>query len=335
MQNQAVTVESSFRDFDELRGQLRGVDLELIPLRAGPAAGKTRAVVSADFVFTAGKFVSDHRFRGGTHESQVLLGLHYGRNCSVHYETTPGQPGDLTFHQPRSENFGRMSGTFEYAALSIDRAELARLSDGVVGHDVLLDASGLIRAPADVAQLACDELSRLAKVAFRPANFHSDARVQMLKRALIYPYLLVAAHGATERGSRVDQTQATIVRRAEAWLDGEVPQSIHTIDLCHALGLPLRSVQRAFQETLGIGPAHYLAHYRVHKIRQVLLSCNPFDTHVSDVALDHGFWELGRFARFYRQTYGENPSATIRRRRQEAGPKGSSAGGSATSAFPL
>jgi AraC family ethanolamine operon transcriptional activator len=315
MQDQVVTFDSTFRDFDELRSQLRGVDMELIPLGKGAAAGDARAMVGSDFVFTAGTFVSDHRFLGGTHDSQILLGLHYGRDCSVHYETMPGLPGDLTFHQPRSQNFGSMSGKFEYAALSIDRAELERLSDIVVGDDMILESNGLIRAEADVAALACDELARLAKVAFRPADVENDTRLAMLKRRLLYPYLLIAAQGAPELGNRVNHAQAAIVRRAEAWLDGEAPQSIHTIDLCHALRLPLRSVQRAFQATLGIGPAHYLAHYRMHKVRQILLTCDPVATRVSDVALDHGFWELGRFAAFYRQTYGENPSRTLARRR--------------------
>jgi len=35
---------------------------------------------------------------------------------------------------------------------------------------------------------------------------------------------------------------------------------------------------------------------------------------VSEVALDCGFWELGRFAQAYRAAYGERPSETLRRR---------------------
>lgn len=63
-----------------------------------------------------------------------------------------------------------------------------------------------------------------------------------------------------------------------------------------------------------MGPARYLTYYRLHKVRQLLKSCDPTTTKVTDVALDHGLWELGRFAGLYRRTYGERPSDTLRRR---------------------
>lgn len=314
MQDQVVTFRNTFGSFDELCGQLRGVDLELIPLRAGPVWGETRALLGSGFSFTSGTFVSDHRFRGTTHTDHVLLGMHYGRDSSAYYESVEGMAGDLTLHQPRRENFGSMRGTYEYSALSMDRAELSRITNGVVRGDQLLESSALLRAPAPVAELACAALASLSRAAFRPANVRGKARIELLKRALAYPYLLVAAYGLPERGDIVHETKATIVRRAEAWLDSEPPETVHVIDLCRALGLPLRSVQRAFHETLGIGPAHYLLRYRLHAVRQTLLHCDPFTTKVTDVALDHGFWELGRFAGIYGKTYGERPSETLRRR---------------------
>jgi AraC family ethanolamine operon transcriptional activator len=140
----------------------------------------------------------------------------------------------------------------------------------------------------------------------------------MFKRSLLYPFLLVAAHGDSESDGLVDEPKSMIVRRAEKWLDGEAPERFHVIDLCRALGLPLRTVQRAFNEVLGVGPAHYLAFYRLRKVRQVLLNCDPIATRLADVALDHGFWELGRFAGLYRRTFGEKPSETLRRRGRAA-----------------
>ncbi|WP_037078427.1 helix-turn-helix domain-containing protein [Neorhizobium vignae] len=314
MQDQVLTFGNTFGSFDELCGQLRGVDLELIPLRAGPIWGETKTLVAGDFSFTSGKFVSDHRFRGTTHTDHVLLGMHYGRDSSAYYECVEGMAGDLTLHQPVRENFGSMRGTFEYSALSMEPAELARIAEGVAGGDLLLESSALLRAPAPVAELACAALASLSRAAFRPENFDGKARAELLKRALAYPYLLVAAYGLPEHGDFARETRATIVRRAEAWLDNEPPETVHVVDLCRALGLPLRSVQRAFHETLGIGPAHYLMRYRLHAVRRTLLQCDPAATKVSDVALDHGFWELGRFAGIYRQTYGERPSETLRRR---------------------
>lgn len=314
MQSPVVIVSNTFQSFDELCGQLRGVDLELIPLRAGPVSGRTKTLIGDSFIFTAGKFVSDHRFRGTTHESQILLGMHFGRNGTAYYQTMPGEVGDLTLHQPKHEDFGSMRGTYEYAALSIDPAELAGLADGMAGNDTILERSAHIRAPHAVADFASSSLAKLTEVVFDPVTLRSAARLEMLKRAVLYPYLLVAAHETEEGDSAAHPPNANIVRSAERWLDGEPPERLHVIDLCRALNLPLRTVQRAFHETLGMGPARYLAYYRLHKVRQALLHCDPTTTRVTDIALDQGFWELGRFAGLYRKTYGERPSETLRRR---------------------
>jgi hypothetical protein len=44
-----------------------------------------------------------------------------------------------------------------------------------------------------------------------------------------------------------------------------------------------------------------------------LLSADAEATTVTEVATDHDFWELGRFAVEYRKMFGEAPSVTLRR----------------------
>ena len=46
--------------------------------------------------------------------------------------------------------------------------------------------------------------------------------------------------------------------------------------------------------------------------RRALRAADPRRTTVSAIALDCGFWELGRFAVAYRRTFGESPSDTLR-----------------------
>src|SRR5208337_2165543 len=44
------------------------------------------------------------------------------------------------------------------------------------------------------------------------------------------------------------------------------------------------------------------------------------ETTVAEVALAHGFWELVRSAVQYRQTFGEQPSATLRQPKRDPRP---------------
>ena len=82
-------------------------------------------------------------------------------------------------------------------------------------------------------------------------------------------------------------------------------------DIAHAVGSPVRSLQRAFQETFGRSPMQYLRDLRLDMARQMLLA-HP-NAGVTQIALDCGFNHLGKFAAAYRDRFGEPPSATARR----------------------
>jgi AraC family ethanolamine operon transcriptional activator len=60
-----------------------------------------------------------------------------------------------------------------------------------------------------------------------------------------------------------------------------------------------------------MGPARYLTLKRLAAVRAALRQADPVATTVTDTAIQHGFWELGRFAKEYRQTFGESPSETL------------------------
>jgi transcriptional regulator GlxA family with amidase domain len=54
--------------------------------------------------------------------------------------------------------------------------------------------------------------------------------------------------------------------------------------------------------------------------RRRLIASDPGKVTVTWIAIGTGFNHLGRFARYYRKTYGESPSETLRRSRNTVGP---------------
>jgi AraC-like DNA-binding protein len=62
-----------------------------------------------------------------------------------------------------------------------------------------------------------------------------------------------------------------------------------------------------------MGPVRYLWLRRMSLVRAALMRADPATTTVTDIATDHGFWELGRFSVEYRTLFGESPSAALRR----------------------
>jgi transcriptional regulator GlxA family with amidase domain len=83
--------------------------------------------------------------------------------------------------------------------------------------------------------------------------------------------------------------------------------------LCAELGVPARTLRMCCAEFLGVSPTRYLLLQRLNKARAALRRADPSKATVAEVARNHQFLELGRFAVTYRTTFGESPSATLQR----------------------
>ena len=71
--------------------------------------------------------------------------------------------------------------------------------------------------------------------------------------------------------------------------------------------------REGFSRDYGVPPMTYLRRVRLHRVRAALLDAPPEATTVQSVATRFGFLHLGHFSATYRQAFGENPSATVRR----------------------
>lgn len=120
----------------------------------------------------------------------------------------------------------------------------------------------------------------------------------------------------THRGGRAKLPRSEIVRRAEEILEERDHVSVR--ELATAAQVPERTLRRAFNEFLGVGPARYLQLRNLHAIYSALRTAEPDETSVSRVLVKHGEWEFGRVAGRYRQLFGELPSETLRRRPTKA-----------------
>lgn len=150
-------------------------------------------------------------------------------------------------------------------------------------------------------------------VAADPATF-ADARVlRLIERDLFDAFLRALRAGgeylcppAPLRISRRERR----LREARERIEAQLGSPICASDIATAVGLSERGLENLFSDFLGLSPAVYLRHRRLHAARRALLEGTPRPGFVKEVALTHGFWHQGRFAEYYRLFFGENPSAT-------------------------
>jgi len=83
-------------------------------------------------------------------------------------------------------------------------------------------------------------------------------------------------------------------------------------DLCQEARISQRSLEYAFRDTLGMTPLAFQRLRRLYRAREALQSAGMSQTRVSEIALQSGFYELGRFSGYYREVFGELPSQTLR-----------------------
>jgi AraC-like DNA-binding protein len=104
-----------------------------------------------------------------------------------------------------------------------------------------------------------------------------------------------------------------IVDRFRAVLEAHADLPITMPAISQMIGVSSRTLRLACQEQLGISPGQYVMLRRMRSARRALQQADPDVARVTDIATEHGFWELGRFAVKYRHIFGETPSMTLRR----------------------
>ena len=114
-------------------------------------------------------------------------------------------------------------------------------------------------------------------------------------------------------GSQHGQRYRQIVDRIEALLRSDRAEQLHVDDLCRVAAVSERTLRNAFRKVHGVSPYRFLRGFRMTQARQALMAAGARRGTVTEVAMQFGFLELGRFSVDYRSAFGECPSTTLRR----------------------
>ena len=102
------------------------------------------------------------------------------------------------------------------------------------------------------------------------------------------------------------------LRRVREYIEEHLAESVVTDVLARIAGLSSGHFNRAFRESTGDSPHHYIIRKRVAMARELLMQTSRA---LADIALDVGFADQSHFCRTYVAVTGETPSACRRRHR--------------------
>ena len=95
------------------------------------------------------------------------------------------------------------------------------------------------------------------------------------------------------------------------FIQSNLQEDLTLADLAQAVDLTPRALQYAFKRELQTTPMRWLRQERLKLVNQTLKTKTPGIT-VTQAAIASGFTNLGIFARYYHEQYGEKPSRTLR-----------------------
>lgn len=212
--------------------------------------------------------------------------------------------------------FGRWPAGYRALCIRIEmpavEAALARLlgdrtSSRVSFEPVMNTADGYGRSWADLLFSVNRQLAA-------PGNLLAQPLVAApLADTIVNGFLLAATHSHPEAlAAPVAAARPATVRTAIDVIEAE-PQAPLTLSLlAEQCGVSPRTLQKAFQQHLGLSPMEYLRDVRLRRAHEELRSADPFAESVASVARRWGFAHLGRFAAAHEAKFGQKPLRTLR-----------------------
>jgi AraC-like DNA-binding protein len=209
----------------------------------------------------------------------------------------------------------RSSGQSSYGAMSLATDDFDAACRAIVGHELSgAPVKHLVRPSAALMSRLVNThemVGRIARVAPDLLAFSEVARA--VEQELIHLMVRCLAEGESSGMTAGGRRHDAIVARFEEFLEANPDRPFYLMEICAAIGVAERTLRAACEEHLGMGPIRYLSLRRMHLVRRALVRADPSSATVTQVATDHGFWELGRFSVAYRALFGESPSQTLRR----------------------
>lgn len=301
-----MTIDS----FEQLRAATPTSNSEIIQLDAGAMKGVLKHATIADLSLGFGTFSRALISRGVYSNDRITIGFLFdGSNRAQRSDRLE----TIRTWGPGAEHERRHINGASFGAISVTPAQVATFfgPDTRFGDPAAWQRAGAFRVDPEKGGAAAAELRNIM------ASFESRSQAITRRHADYWKRAILEA--ATAALANIDSagvfvpSAVRLVRRAQEIIEDFGSTPVHISQLTTALRVPRRSLERAFDEVVGISPARYLRHKRLCDARILLRERTDSRLTVAEVAFRQGFSDFGRFSSYYRNLFGENPSETLRR----------------------
>lgn len=246
-------------------------------------------------------------------------------HVAISFQADPGPPihvsgvelgaEQIGVHAPGALVFQRVSGPTTWGTVYLPVAALAEIGAAAGGRGLVLSPGTLVAAvpPLVLARLRQLHAEVAALVEAAPGVLANPDAGRGLEQALAERFLDCLSAPERRDASATCQRHVGILRKLREIAEAQKDEPLYMLELCAALGTSPRRLQEVCHDYLGMSPKRFLLLRRMQLVHRALSQADPLETSVTEIAMRHGFWELGRFAVAYRSLFGVPPSRTLQR----------------------
>ena len=304
---------SRVEGFEGFRAAVHGSHVDVMQLQRGRFRGLLTHIGVGDFSLSVGSFSVGIRTQRTSSDPKLIVGMLLGAENRVTHWSYDMDPGDVLVIPPGVEHDGRFHGASSYAAMRLDLADVATVfsGEGWMSDPASWRSKNRYRADPRMGAIAVEKLRAIvSRLADPKANVSPEA-ADFWRRAIIDVITATAMHSRPAEVREPLPSVTRLIQNVEHYTNAAGTRPVHISEICAQCGVSRRSLHRAFHEVLGIGPVTYLQRKRLCDIHSVLRDSDPATTTIAEVALQHGFLNLGRFSGYYRSLFDEYPSETF------------------------
>jgi AraC-like DNA-binding protein len=303
------------KSIDDLADAVHGAGLRAVQLSRARVAGSLVYAESDGITYSSGFIDGRVQLIGSLSESDVTFGIGLNMAPGSKQWFSEVADGAIGQYMAGDEHDALQSPGALYAAITLSEERAEEMG---ASFDRVLEARKLGGSSVYPGTVSPSDLREL-QLGFKllHATGTDSMRVgQLLRRVLIEQVgrAPVAMYSGLDYRGR-----SKIVRRCREYIDENLHESLSMEALAEATGTSTRTLFRSFTEVLGETPLYYVRQLRLHRIRHDLLTSIDAERTVTAIANRWGVTELGRFAGWYSDMFGERPSQTISHARQPSG----------------
>lgn len=303
----------TFTDPDDYASSIRAAAAEMLVTGQGSFAAKItridlRRLWMQRFVETLPRTIYSAQPAG-----RVVMAFRTRPGPSLRRGGVEMGPADISLSEGASF-YQHSSGAVDFASMSLPTDQMIAAIGEATGRDLIRPGRSLMISPRPAAMARLLRLhTEAAELATNAPDIIADAdAAHGLEQALLHAALACLDDGPIDEDRASLRQHQLIMRRFHRLLEARPDGALYLPAVCETIGVTERTLRRCCHEQFGMGPMRFLLLRRMHLARRALRAADPSAANVTAIAMQFGFWELGRFAVAYRSLFGEPPSATLR-----------------------